>query len=343
MLTGASESKQAPAVEPLALSLLKAEELKCHFPVRKGLIGRVIGHIKAVDGVSFRVEQGETFGLVGETACGKSTTARLLAGLNRPSGGTIEFTGKSMSAQRGSELRKLRRQIQMIFQDPYSSLDPRQRIGTIIGEPLAIFGEGSKREQSERVYELLHLVNLDSRYAKRYPHELSGGQRQRVGIARALALNPRLVICDEPVSALDVSIQAQVLNLLMDLQARLGLTYFFISHDLNIERHICDRIAVMYLGKIVEMGRREEIFERPEHPYTEALLSATPSPDPERRRGRILLKGEVPSPLNPPSGCRFHPRCPIVHDRCREEEPSFLSTGEHQVACFYAGQSLSGS
>jgi oligopeptide/dipeptide ABC transporter ATP-binding protein len=336
MLNRPSGLKQTPVMEADHVSLLKADRLKCHFPVRKGLIGRVVGHIRAVDGVSFRVEQGETFGLVGETACGKSTTARLIVGLTRPTGGTIEYAGKNISAQGRPEMQKLRRQIQMIFQDPYSSLDPRQRIGTIIGEPLVIFKEGSKQEQSERVVELLRLVGLDPRYAKRYPHELSGGQRQRVGIARALALHPGLLICDEPVSALDVSIQSQVLNLLLELQARLGLTYFFISHDLNVERHICDRIGVMYLGRIVEMGKRDEIFEHPLHPYTQALLSATPSPDPERRKERILLRGEVPSPLNPPPGCRFHPRCLSAETRCREEEPPVRVSGEHMVACFRA-------
>ncbi len=328
----ARESPQVP--------LLDAKDLKCHFPFRRGLVSRVVGYIKAVDGVSLRVERGETFGLVGETACGKSTTARLIVGLNRPTGGTIAFHGRNLWAQKGLEWRLARREIQMVFQDPYSSLDPRHRIGRIIAEPLAIFGEDSKRSQLEQVHELLNLVGLDKHYAKRYPHELSGGQRQRVGIARALALHPQLVVCDEPVSALDVSIQSQVLNLLMDLQARLGLTYLFISHDLHIVRHISDRVAVMYLGKIVETGSRDEIFEHPGHPYTQALLSASPYPSPQWKKERILLRGEVPSPLNPPSGCRFHPRCPIAHDRCREEEPSFLSTGEHQVACFYADACL---
>jgi len=336
MLSGSIGIKQPPAAEVHPVSLLKADRLECHFPLRKGLIGRVIGHIRAVDGVSFHVEQGETFGLVGETACGKSTTARLIVGLERPTGGTIEYAGKNISARGATEIRRWRRHIQMIFQDPYSSLDPRHRIGTIVGEPLAIFKEGTTKERAERVVELLRMVGLDPRYVKRYPHELSGGQRQRVGIARALALQPTLLICDEPVSALDVSIQSQVLNLLLDLQARLGLTYFFISHDLNVERHICDRIAVMYLGRIVEMGRRDEIFDDPLHPYTQALLSATPSPDPERRRERILLRGEVPSPLNPPPGCRFHPRCPSAEARCREEDPPTRGSGEHTVACFRA-------
>ena len=316
--------------------LLKATDLKCYFPLRKGLWSRVVGYIKAFDGVSFGVDRGETFGLVGETGCGKSTTARLIMGLDRPREGSMEFEGRNLLAQKGLELRRMRRQIQMVFQDPYSSLDPRQRIGTIIGEPLAVFREGSKRERTDRIHELLDLVGLDKNYAKRYPHELSGGQRQRIGIARALALHPQLVICDEPVSALDVSIQSQILNLLMDLQSRLGLAYFFISHDLNIVRHICDRVAVMYLGKIVEMGRREDIFKHPAHPYTEALLSALPSPHPDQRKKRILLKGEVPSPLNPPSGCRFHPRCPSAQARCYEEEPDPHSVGEHVVACFRA-------
>lgn len=336
MLTVAKESQQAHAKDHPQDPLLNAKDLKCYFPLTRGLMARVVGYVKAVDGVSFRVERGETFGLVGETACGKSTTARLIVGLHRPSGGTIEFNGEDVLAQKGPGLHRVRRQIQMVFQDPYSSLDPRQRIGNIIGEPLAVFRKGSKREQAEQVNELLHLVGLDNHFAKRYPHELSGGQRQRVGIARALALHPQLVVCDEPVSALDVSIQSQILNLLMDLQARLGLTYFFISHDLSVVRHICDRVAVMYLGKIVEMGGREEIFGQPAHPYTQALLSASPSPDPEQRKDRILLKGEVPSPLNPPPGCRFHPRCPFAQDRCREEEPGPQRIGEHWVACFFA-------
>jgi oligopeptide/dipeptide ABC transporter ATP-binding protein len=330
------------ARKPERAPLLDAKDLKCYFPFRRGLVARVVGHIKAVDGVSFRVKRGETFGLVGETACGKSTTARLIVGLNRPTGGTIEFRGTNLLTQKRSEWRRVRREIQMVFQDPYSSLDPRQRVGSIVGEPLTIFGEDSKRKQLEQVHELLNLVGLDEHFAKRYPHELSGGQRQRVGIARALALHPQLVVCDEPVSALDVSIQSQVLNLLMELQARLELTYFFISHDLNIVRHISDRVAVMYLGRIVEMGRRDEIFEHPAHPYTQALLSASPYPNPQRKKERILLRGEVPSPLNPPSGCRFHPRCPMVQNRCRQEEPNSRESGDHMVACFHADPSPSG-
>jgi oligopeptide/dipeptide ABC transporter ATP-binding protein len=336
MLRAAQESQQVSPKDHPPVSLLNVKDLKCYFPLTRGWMARIVGSVKAVDGVSFRVDRGETFGLVGETACGKSTTARLIVGLHRPSGGTIEFNGEDVSTQKGEEARQVRRQIQMVFQDPYSSLDPRQRIGKIIGEPLAVFGRGSKREQGGRVNELLHWVGLDQHFARRFPHELSGGQRQRVGIARAMALHPQLVVCDEPVSALDVSIQSQILNLLMDLQARLGLTYFFISHDLSVVRHICDRVAVMYLGKIVEMGQREEIFEQPAHPYTQALLSASPSSEPGQRKDRILLKGEVPSPLNPPPGCRFHPRCPIAQDRCREEDPRPQWLGEHMAACFFA-------
>jgi oligopeptide transport system ATP-binding protein len=324
------------AKEPGQVPLVIAKDLKCYFPFRRGLVARVVGHIKAVDGISFHVTRGETFGLVGETACGKSTTARLMVGLNRPTGGTLEFKGKDLLAQKGVEWRRVRREIQMVFQDPYSSLDPRQRVGSIIAEPLAIFGAGSRRKRSEEVYELLNLVGLDKHFTRRFPHELSGGQRQRVGIARALALRPQLVVCDEPVSALDVSIQSQVLNLLLELQSRLGLTYFFISHDLNVVRHISDRVAVMYLGKIVEMGRRDEVFEHPLHPYTQALLSASPYPDPQRKSERILLRGEVPSPLSPPPGCRFHPRCPIAGKRCLEKEPGFQEFGDHIAACFYA-------
>ncbi len=333
-MSGSPVSVAVPDVANTGLPLLVAKDLQCHFPVRKGLLSRTIGHVKAVDGVSFAVKRGETFGLVGETACGKSTTARLIMGLEEPTGGSIECEGQNLFTLKGQAMRKARRQIQMVFQDPYSSLDPRQRIATIIGEPLAVYGESSKADRQARVAELLNLVGLDQSHGKRYPHELSGGQRQRVGIARALALHPQLVVCDEPVSALDVSIQSQVLNLLLDLQARLQLTYFFISHDLSVVRHICDRVAVMYLGKVVEMGSREDIFDHPVHPYTKALLSASPLPDPDNRRERILLGGEVPSPLNPPDGCHFHPRCPFNSQVCSKEEPKSRDGGNgHRVAC----------
>jgi len=318
-------------------NLLAARDLKRYFPVKKGLISRVAGYVKAVDGVSFAVSRGETFGLVGETACGKSTTARLLVGLLKPSGGSVLFQDQNVWTMKDKQLRRLRRQIQMVFQDPYSSLNPRMTIGEIIAEPLHIYGEGTKKQRTERVAELLDLVGLGRQQARRYPHEFSGGQRQRVGIARAIALNPAVVVCDEPVSALDVSIQSQILNLLQDLQSRLHLTYIFISHDLSVVRHVCNRVAVMYLGKIVEMGTRDEIFTGAVHPYTRALLSAAPIPDPEFKKERLLLKGEVPSPLNPPPGCRFHPRCPLRTPRCTEEEPfpKWLEKN-HMVACFLA-------
>ena len=329
--------------EPVELStemilqgtLLAAQDLKCYFPVKKGLLAKVVGYVKAVDGVSFQVERGETFGLVGETACGKSTTARLIMGLLPATDGSILFQNKNIFALKGEELKQVRRRIQMVFQDPYSSLSPRLTIGKIIGEPLTIHNEGNKKEQEERVKELLHMVGIDPHHAKRYAHEFSGGQRQRVGIARALALNPELVVCDEPVSALDVSIQSQVLNLLQNLQARLNLTYFFISHDLSVVNHICDRVAVMYLGKIVEMGTRDKIFNNTVHPYTKALLSAAPLPNPDNKRERLLLKGEVPSPLSPPSGCHFHPRCSLSQPCCAEADPqSTWLEKDYMVACY---------
>lgn len=338
MMTSAGISKTAP---PPALSgpdiLIEARDLKGYFPVKKGLLSRVVGYVKAVNGVSFSVRRSETFGLVGETACGKSTTARLIVGLYKPTGGNVLFQGQSVSAMKEDQLRRLRRQVQMVFQDPYSSLNPRMTAGEIIAEPLHIYGEGTKKQRLERVAELLDLVGLDQHQSRRYPHEFSGGQRQRIGIARAIALNPAVVVCDEPVSALDVSIQSQILNLLEDLQSRLHLTYIFISHDLSVVRHVCDRVAVMYLGKIVELGTRDEIFEKTVHPYTRALLSAVPLPDPGIKKERLLLKGEVPSPLNPPQGCQFHPRCPHRGPECSEKEPPFQWLGEtHAVACFLA-------
>jgi oligopeptide transport system ATP-binding protein len=297
---------------------LEAEGLKCHFPIRKGIFSRIIGYVKAVDGVSFDVTAGETFGLVGETACGKSTTARLLMGLIKAAEGTVRYRGESLFDLKGEELLRVRRQIQMVFQDPYSSLDPRMTAGTIIAEPLEVYGQGTRKDRRERVAELLNLVGLHGRHAGSYPHEFSGGQRQRIGIARAL----------------DVSIQSQVLNLLQDLQARFNLTYFFISHDLSVVRHICDRVAVMYLGRLVEIGTREEIFEEASHPYTQALLSAIPQADPKHRKKCLQLKGEVPSPIDPPAGCHFHPRCPCSMPLCREQQPSLRRLGgTHQVAC----------
>lgn len=321
--------------------LLEVRDLKKYFPVRRGVLRRVVAHVKAVDGVSFFIREGETLGLVGESGCGKTTAGRTILRLLDPTEGNILFrnNGKAVDIAKVSNraMKPLRRQMQIIFQDPYSSLNPRMTIGDIIGEPLVVHRVGTSAEREARVKELLEAVGLNPQYVKRYPHEFSGGQRQRIGIARALALGPKLIICDEPVSALDVSIQAQVLNLLEDLQKEFGLTYLFIAHDLSVVRHISDRIAVMYLGKIVEMAETEELFRNPRHPYTEALLSAVPVPDPDYQRERIILKGDVPSPVNPPSGCYFHPRCPYVQPICKEQEPPFVDTGgEHFASCHFS-------
>lgn len=321
--------------------LLEVRNLKKYFPVRRGVLRRVVAHVKAVDGVSFFIREGETLGLVGESGCGKTTAGRTILRLIDPTDGNIIFhnNGQAVDIARISNraMKSLRRQMQIIFQDPYSSLNPRMTIGDIIGEPLVVHRVGTAAEREARVKELLEAVGLNPQYMKRYPHEFSGGQRQRIGIARALALGPKLIICDEPVSALDVSIQAQVLNLLEDLQKEFGLTYLFIAHDLSVVRHISDRVAVMYLGKIVEMAETEELFRNPRHPYTEALLSAVPVPDPDYQRERIILKGDVPSPVNPPSGCYFHPRCPYVQPICREQEPPFGDIGgEHFTSCHFS-------
>jgi oligopeptide/dipeptide ABC transporter ATP-binding protein len=311
--------------------LLEVRNLKKYFPVRRGVLRRVVAHVKAVDGISFFIRQGETLGLVGESGCGKTTAGRTILRLIDPTDGSILFrnNGDAVDIAKLSNraLKPLRRQMQIIFQDPYSSLNPRMTIGDIIGEPLVVHRMGTPAEREARVKELLEAVGLNPQYMKRYPHEFSGGQRQRIGIARALALGPKLIICDEPVSALDVSIQAQVINLLEDLQKEFGLTYLFIAHDLSVVRHISDRVAVMYLGKIVEMAETEELFRNPKHPYTEALLSAVPVPDPDYQRERIILKGDVPSPVNPPSGCYFHPRCPYAQPICKEQEPAFVDIG----------------
>jgi oligopeptide transport system ATP-binding protein len=319
--------------------LLDVQNLKMHFPITRGIIfQRQVGAIKAVDGINFTLYKGETLGLVGESGCGKSTTGRAILQLHRPTEGHVIFEGKDLTLTKGEDLRKMRRRMQMIFQDPYASLNPRMTVGSIIGEPLEVHGLGSsKKERQERVQELLKIVGLNPVFVNRYPHEFSGGQRQRIGIARALAVNPAFVVCDEPISALDVSIQAQIINLLEDLQDELGLTYLFIAHDLSVVRHISDRIAVMYLGKVVELADRDELYRDPMHPYTQALLSAVPIPDPEieRRRQRIILEGDVPSPANPPKGCHFSTRCPRVMDICRDKEPPFKDYGGgHQVACF---------
>lgn len=315
--------------------LLCVDNLVKHFPITKGmLISRQVGAVKAVDGISFTIMPGETLGLVGESGCGKSTTGLLVLRLIEATSGSIVFSGIDVRALDSRELRALRREMQIIFQDPYGSLNPRMTVEDIIAEPLRIHKAAAGAALGRRVAELMDLVGLDPRLARRYPHEFSGGQRQRVGIARALALSPKLVVCDEPVSALDVSIQAQVANLLMDLQDQFGLSYLFISHDLSLVKVIAHRVAVMYLGKIVEMACREELYGNPLHPYTQALISAIPVPDPKVKMKPILLKGEIPSPINPPPGCRFHTRCPYAMDVCRTVEPDLVSVGEdHLAAC----------
>ncbi|MFN3742080.1 MAG: ABC transporter ATP-binding protein [Anaerolineales bacterium] len=318
-----------------ARPLLEVSHLKTYFPVRSGLLQRVVGWVKAVDDVSFQVYEGETLGLVGESGCGKTTIGRSILRLIEPTAGRVLFDGKDVLRLRGQELKALRRNMQIIFQDPYGSLDPRLPIGESIMEGLHIHNLGTPQERYEIMLDMLRKVGLESYHARRYPHEFSGGQRQRIGIARALALRPKFIVCDEPVSALDVSIQSQVLNLLKDLQQEFGLTYLFIAHNLSVVEHISDRVAVMYLGKIVEIASREEIFRAPLHPYTKALLSAIPIPNPKIRRERLLLKGDVPSPLNPPRGCRFHPRCPWAIERCSQEEPPIGEAAPgHQVACW---------
>ena len=319
--------------------LLEVRDLKMHFPITRGiLIQRQVGSIRAVDGLDFDLIKGETLGLVGESGCGKSTTGRAILQLHRPTAGSVRFEGVELTETSGPDLRRMRRRMQMIFQDPYASLNPRMTVGSIVGEPLDVHQLGnSKTDRQERVRELLEIVGLNPYFVNRYPHEFSGGQRQRIGVARALAVNPSFIVCDEPISALDVSIQAQVINLLEDLQRELQLTYLFIAHDLSVVRHISDRIAVMYLGKIVELAERTELYENPCHPYTEALLSAVPVPDPvvEAKRQRIILEGDVPNPASPPTGCNFSTRCPKAMDRCFQEEPEFRDVGDgHYAACF---------
>lgn len=314
--------------------LFIGRNIKKYFPVREGLLLKEVGQVKAVDDVSLEIFPGETLGLVGESGCGKSTLGRTLIRLYEPTAGQIVFQGKNFLSLSGKELRSSRKDIQMIFQDPYSSLDPRMTVGQILAEPFLIHGEGgSKTNRETRIKDLLELVGLKGSHINRYPHEFSGGQKQRICIARALALNPKLIICDEPVSALDVSIQAQILNLLRDLQSRLKLTYLFISHDLSVIEHLCDRVAVMYLGKIVELASREDLFKNPQHPYTQALISAIPRMGQGKKQMSRSLGGEVPSPLNPPSGCAFHPRCPKRFDGCDKSLPQ-LRGSHHQVACF---------
>jgi oligopeptide transport system ATP-binding protein len=328
----------APVDEASPDPLVRVEHLKMYFPVKKGIFQRRVGWVQAVDDVSFDVRRGETLGLVGESGCGKTTVGRTVLLLHRPTSGSIRFEGRELTTAKPAELRRLRRDMQIVFQDPYASLNPRLTVGSLVAEPLEIHGIGDAAARRRRVSELLEIVGLDPAMAGRFPHEFSGGQRQRIGIARALALNPTFVVCDEPISALDVSIRAQVVNLLQDLQTRFGLTYLFIAHDLSIIRHLSDRVAVMYLGKIVELTTRDRLYERPLHPYTMALLSAVPIPDPrkERRRRRMILSGDIPSPVDPPAGCRFHTRCPFARERCRTDEPT-LETAEdgHLVACHF--------
>ena len=324
-------------------TLLDVRDLKMHFPLTQGILfQRVIGYVRAVDGVSFSIERGQTLGLVGESGSGKTTIGRTLVRLYKPTSGQMLFGDQDLAQLTGEDLRQLRRRVQMIFQDPFASLNPRYTIGSLIAEPMHIYRVASREEIRERTVELLKVVGLRSEYIDRYPHEFSGGQRQRIAVARALSINPEFVIADEPVSALDVSIRAQVLNLLQRLQRQFNLTYLFVSHDLSVVRHVADRIAVMYLGKIVELADRDELYQSPKHPYTKALLSAIPIPDPqvEKHRQRIILSGDLPSPINIPRGCRFHTRCPMAQEICREVEPTFerKEGHEHYAACHFSEQ-----
>ena len=315
-------------------ALLQVHDLKKHYPISHGLLGQTTGHVKAVDGISFDIHSGETLGLVGESGCGKTTAGRTILRLIEPTSGQVTFKNESVTALKQKKLRELRRHMQIIFQDPYSSLNPRLTVGGILAEPLKIHNLGNKTTRRERIAELLKIVGLSPDTARRYPHEFSGGQRQRIGIARALAVEPDLIIADEPVSALDVSIQAQIVNLLQDLQAQFGLTFLFIAHDLSVVRHISQRVAVMYLGRIVETADRDTLYNNPQHPYTQALLSSVPVPDPRTKRNRIILTGDVPNPAQVPSGCPFHPRCPEATPDCKQTEPQLLEIDtNHRVAC----------
>jgi len=336
----------APAVPAAATTrepLLSVRDLRTYFQIAgRGLFGAA-AYVKAVDGVSFDVHKGETLGLVGESGCGKSTTGRTVLQLTRATSGQVLYEGRDLCALSDGEMRRMRRRLQIVFQDPYASLNSRMRVETIVGDALSIHGLAAGRARAVRVRELLQRVGLDPAYARRYPHEFSGGQRQRIGIARALAVNPEFIVCDEPISALDVSIRAQVINLLEDLQAEFGLTYLFIAHDLSVVRHICDRVAVMYLGKFMELAANKDLYDEPLHPYTVSLISAVPVPDPdvEDTRKRIILSGDVPTPVNPPSGCVFHTRCPIARERCAREVPAWRAAKpDHWVACHYAGEPI---
>jgi oligopeptide transport system ATP-binding protein len=331
-------------------NIIEVDDLKVHFPIRGGMFRKPVGAVKAVDGVTLQVHRGETLGLVGESGCGKSTIGRAMIRLREPTEGSVRFDGVDLASLSTGDLRRMRRRMQIIFQDPYGSLDPRMTVGSTIAEPIETHGLAEGAAKQDRIADLLRLVGLDPQYMTRYPHEFSGGQRQRIGVARALAVEPEFIVCDEPISALDVSIQAQVLNLLTDLKRRLGLTYLFVAHDLSVVKHISDRVAVMYLGKIVEIGPPDELYSAPGHPYTRALLSAVPVPDPvaERKRRRVILKGDVPSPVNPPEGCRFHTRCWLYErlgqpEECRTIDPPLNPMGdvtEHSAACHFAGEAL---
>ena len=337
-MVGSEPIHQAPAATGQNDVLLSLQELRKFFPVKRGVFSRTIGHVRAVDGVSFDVARGQTLGLVGESGCGKTTTARVILRLEDADGGSVWFNGDDILSYKGAQLRALRREIQAIFQDPYSSLNPRKTVWDIVSEPVRVHRVCAPNEMRDRVIQTLEKVGLRADHMRRYPHEFSGGQRQRIGIARALSVSPQLIVCDEPVSALDVSIRSQILNILIELQRELGLAFIFIAHDLSVVEHISDTVAVMYLGKVVEMAPADEFYRRPLHPYSEALLSATPVPNPEAKSRRIILSGDVPSPIAPPSGCHFRTRCPLADERCAREEPRLKRSGPtHLVACHYRG------
>jgi len=324
--------------------LIEVRNLKKYFPVKKGVFSRVVAQVRAVDDISFAVAPGETLGLVGESGCGKTTAGRSLLRLIEPTSGEVSYNGANLLSLRPDQMRQHRRDLQIIFQDPYSSLNPRMTVGAIVSEGLTVHGIGDKAQRIERVKETLTQVGLDPAYVNRYPHEFSGGQRQRIGLARALILNPKFIVCDEPVSALDVSVQSQVVNLLVDLKEKYGIAYLFNSHDLSVVQYISDRVAVMYLGEIVELAKSGDLYQKPLHPYTKALLSAVPVPDPDRKRTRIILQGDVPSPLNPPSGCRFHPRCPVaIQGLCNVQTPKMIDYGGHQAACHVVEKEMAGA